>query len=730
MKLKNIIACLLAFQISLFACADGFDYGTLKFNFLSPRTTPFANISKDIKSVSVYNSIDWFYDKINKEENLKEWQNFLKSKKQNLSTKELEKIIYQKQNIEKIKDKDIVKYLNFVQKQEQYVKQYYYWDKPKKVDISPYIKEALRNLENTKSKWLKLRYFFLAFRLAHYKGKNPLELYKKYTYLLKNEGQDIVKNWIQGIYSGALVKNKQTVKGVYEFTKLFDKNHINWHLSYYNFYHINTNELWEDLLSLAKNDEEKTKMYALRSLDTNSNKLEEIQNIYNIDKNSKYFDFVLYRYLFDTQHFFDSYDTYEYDYVLGEKKVFSFKPYIKYLKSIKKDDMYMIDLSLAYLHLYEKDYKGANIYKEKLEKNYANSLEVQIFSYILYLNKLKSIDKQIEDNIYTKLEKILKQKETKKESKYPIFIQNNYDYNPSNIKTNIKNYTFVIAKKLYEKKGDNFKAFLCNHINYLAYEEFTLNSLVNFENFMKSPTSSKFMAYIKEQYKENTTSTSFKDLKTKLLINNLKFKEALDLDANILNTKIKFNPFNTFIKGNNRKGKKFTKTIKEFLQTILVIQENLKKNPNSLSDNYLLANVLYNLSYFGNSNILTTVYRSNYSFSSKEKENEKLNLAKKYYEKVLKNSKDREIKAKINYILAKVELALYDVKFAIKDKYRKNSYEFSRNWDSKETYEKYVKSKYGKYFDELEKKYSDTKYYQEVLNECANLKYYQKLKGE
>ncbi len=729
--MKKILTFIIAFHTWLFACADGFDYGTLEFNFFNPRTIPFSNISKDINSVSVYNSAEWSYHKVNKEENLKEWQKFLKSKNQNLSIKELEEIIYQKKDIEKIKNKEVLKYLKFVQNQEKYVIQYYYWDKPKEVDISPYINEALKNLESTKSKWLKLRYFFLAFRLAHYKGKNPLKIYEKYKYLLKEEGQDIVKDWIQGIYAGALVKDKKVALGVYEFSKLFDKNRINWYLSYYNFHHINSNKLWEDLLSLAKNDEEKTKMYALRSLNTNSNKLEEMQNIYNIDKNSKYFDFILYRYLFDTQHFFDNYDTYEYDYVAGEKKVFSFKPYINYLKSIKKDDMYMIDLSLAYLHLYEKDYKRANIYKEKLENNYPNSLEVQIFSYILYLNELKNIDEKIEDKIYTKLSDILNTKDLKEKSKYPIFVQDYYYYGSSSIKENIRNYTFVITKKLYEKKDDKFKAFLSEYINALPMDVFTLKSLIKFEEFMKTPASSKLMNYIKEQYKKDKyTSQNLLSTKITLLINNLKFKEALQIDSKYQDTKIKFNPFNAFIRGNNREGKTYTYTVKRFLETLIKIQKNLKKNPKNVMDNYLLANALYNLSYFGNSNILTTVYRSNYYFDDKELENQKLNLAKKYYEKALKNSKNKEFKAKINYMLAKVELALYDVRFAQQNKWSKNAYEHPRNWEKIKTYKKYVKNNYGKYFDKLKKDYNDTKYYQEVLKECANLKYYQKLKGE
>ena len=98
-----------------------------------------------------------------------------------------------------------------------------------------------------------------------------MKIYEKYKYLLQNNENSIVKDWIQGLYAGALVKNGKVVNGVYEFTKLFSQDKINWHLSYYNFFHIKTNEQWNELLNLATNSEEKTKFYALRALNENSN---------------------------------------------------------------------------------------------------------------------------------------------------------------------------------------------------------------------------------------------------------------------------------------------------------------------------------------------------------------------------------------------------------------------------------------------------------------------------
>ena len=188
------------------------------------------------------------------------------------------------------------------------------------------------------------------------------------------------------------------------------------------------------------------------------------------------------------------------------------------------------------------------------------------------------------------------------------------------------------------------------------------------------------------------------------------------------------------IRGNNRSGKQDTMSVKEFLEKLLVIEKELEKNPKSPMDNYLFANVLYNVSYFGNSNILTTVHRSVYSFTDYDLQKEKIDKAIKHYTIALEESQEKEFKAKITYMLAKVELALFDIKFSQKtqDYVNKelNRYDLERFWyyGNEEAYMKYINNNYGKYFDSLKKDYSDTKYYKELIKECANLRVYEKSK--
>ena len=700
-------------KLSLLACADGWDYNHKDFVFLENRDLPFSNISEEINQASVYNTVVWAYEEKNKQENLKEWKKELKDA---YTLNQIEDFLYKRINLEKLKDKDVRDYIDIVARQENHVTYDYFMSDEEKKALGNYkliLNEIFQKIDTVNSPSLKLRYFYLALRLAHYKKDNPLQVYEKYKYLLENSDNKIIKDWIQGLYAGALVKNGKVVNGVYEFTKLFDKNSINFHLSYYNFFHIKTNEQWNELLNLASSNEEKTKFYALRALNANSNILEELKNIYALDKNSKWFDFTLFRELLNTQHFFDRYSDYEI--------TFPYKKYIEFLQTVKKDDMYLVDLSLAYFNLYEKNYDESFKITNDLLKKHPNSHEVQILAYILYLEKLEKIDAKTENDIYEKMITLTK--------------------NETN-SSSIHDYTFVILEKLYTKQDEKFNAFLANHINYLDESIFDLSLLERFRLFMESPKDSKIKEHFASKYlqqqmlkKENgkfVLDERLQIAKTKLLINNLKFEDALNLNSSILNEKVKFNPFNASIKGNNRNGKENQMSIKEFLEKTIVIKKELEKNPKSVMDNYLFANALYNISYFGNSNILTTVYRSVYSFTDYDLQKEKINLAIKHYTIALNESTEKEFKAKITYMLAKAELSLFDIKYTTKaeDYLEKGAfrYDLERSWYNTEAYEKFIKNNYGKYFDNLKKDYSNTKYYKELINECANLRTYQKIK--
>lgn len=692
----KIVLLTISLSLSLFSCGGGYWWNSedVEFHFLDNKDNLYLQYSNDLSSASTYNDIIYKYNIKNKKENLKEWQVALENR---FSIKELEDIIYKNRNQELILDEEFQEYLKFIKEQE-YCVTYNPYINQDFTYCKDFIPIALNKIDNTKNSFLKQRYFYIALRLSHYKDstKNSLDIYNKYSYLLNNSNS-IVKDWIQGLYAGALVKNNEIAKGVYEFSKLFE-NSINSHLSFYNFKYITSEEYFNELLSYAKDDSEKTKMYAIRALNYNSNVLEEMKNIYNIDKNSKWLDFLIFRELLKSQTLHNTYGSAYKDYENENSE------YIYFLKNIDKDDRYLVDLSLVHFNIYFKKYEESKKILDRLLVEFPNKHELEVASYILYLNSLKSIDSSIEDEIYKRVSH---------------FNENEFD---------IYKYTLNTLSNLYKNQNQDFEKYLSDNFYYIEYKDLDLENFKKFEMFLETKQDTKLREFLQTRFKKMVTAnkSSFDFAKITVLINNLKFQEALDTNFEILDkTKVEFNPFNGLIRGNNRSGKKEPFTIREFLQRVIKIENELEKNPNSVMDNFLLANSLYNLSHFGNINRVTTVYRSNYLVHTPKLQEQKLNLAINYYEKALENSKDIELNAKITYLIAKTKLAIFDLNY---DKYpqednwwKKNSV---YNYGSDEFYEKFLENSGSRYFNILQNNFKDTRYYNELIQECGDFKTY------
>jgi hypothetical protein len=279
---------------------------------------------------------------------------------------------------------------------------------------------------------------------------------------------------------------------------------------------------------------------------------------------------------------------------------------------------------------------------------------------------------------------------------------------------------------LYEKKGDTFKSFLSKSImrSYLDMNAINLEKYNKIKVFETKKDKSELEKYMLEYiYRDKNINKKLENARVKILLNNLKFEEALKL-IKPSNKKREFNIFNGFIIGNNRKHSSVRYSLYESIKKIVEIKNNLKSNPNSVMDNYLYATALYNLSYWGNSNYITTVYRSNFIFKEKELEKQKINLSIKHYKKALENAKNKEFKAKIVYMLAKSELALFDINNSQKVKYPFMSYMDGYEFDRSDNWDSYLIKDYGKFFKKLKKDYSNTSYYKELLRECGSLGYY------
>lgn len=181
------------------------------------------------------------------------------------------------------------------------------------------------------------------------------------------------------------------------------------------------------------------------------------------------------------------------------------------------------------------------------------------------------------------------------------------------------------------------------------------------------------------------------------------------------------NPFNGKIEDCNDCDHQAKQTVKysslSMLQRMKEMKTNIGKGKDVYNNALLIGNAYYNTSYFGNArsfyyNPIFGESGSNYISKDNQSKLYDLKQAKKYYEIALKSARDREQRAKITYMLAKVERNnfYYDRYFSQEDYWGYDPEKIMvKKWDG---------------FNSLKTNYSDTKYYQEVINECGYFRTY------
>ena len=154
-----------------------------------------------------------------------------------------------------------------------------------------------------------------------------------------------------------------------------------------------------------------------------------------------------------------------------------------------------------------------------------------------------------------------------------------------------------------------------------------------------------------------------------------------------------------------------TYTTLSFLKKVKERQEKIAQGEEIYNNALLLGNAFYNASYFGSirafycNRILNEygglgVNRENYERLLSMKN------AEKYYLIAQQHAKDDEQRAKIAYMLAKVE----------RNNYYNQVYFYQDRWYGVESDEIAFKDWEG--FRELRERYAHTQYYKEVIKEC------------
>ncbi len=697
----RIVLINLLFIAKLFSCASIWqptyineaDFNFIDNSFLKEETKNplyrYAHISS-----WAYDKRVTYYQRIKKELNLKEWSNYL-----DISTQEAEDIVYKDKSPTIIRDKNkrdsFIAYKNAL----GLIKDY-------DTDWKEVLKAFDSLIKKSPDNFFKTRIAYNIVRAYH----NLEEFDKEITFIdnLKKDNS-IVWEWIESYRAGAIQHRGDFVTSAYLFAQIFATHKSDAYIGYYDFKIRDDNE-WNRLLQMAKNPQEQTLFHFLRAINPKNNELLELKYMTKIDANSIWVKRLLY--------------------LVAQKAQFR----VFLLKSGEYQDYY--DFTKKDLEAYVDDFLGY------LKANQRDKFEKYLLSYFEYIYHHKKIP--IKDNRYQKLLEYiafideLKSVDEDLVSKRLIDIENSFKN--SDIIKSLQKYTMVKLSKLYPQ--NSIKATLSGYFK--EYDRFfdgadfranlnlkKLNELVALKDKRDKNYIEKLMLNSKEiNLNPNLINVYYAVLYTR----DGEFKKALNYtkdlpmppkwyndiyDGSKSNTMrvSRYNPFNVNFSGNNRDNKNLKYTHKKFLKTIIKIQEELQKNPNSVMDNFLMANGLYNISDLGNSPMFAMIYRDTSTINSENLAS--IQKAERFYKKALQLTKDRELKAKIYYQLLKVSLA--------KDMQRyknKNPYSIKPTFkDMNSIFELLKKdTEYSQLYKKL-LEYRDTKYFNKIKN-CATFKYF------
>ncbi|WP_289057789.1 hypothetical protein [uncultured Flavobacterium sp.] len=540
-----------------------------------------------------------------------------------------------------------------------------------------------KKIKSAKDSFLKQRYAFLALRYYFYaqQKQKVVQLYNDY---FASESNTILKPW--ALYYNALCIDNLPLQN-YLLSKVFNSceeksfavlQHYNWKLT-------------EETLALAQNDEERSVILSIESLRNPAPDLKAIKEIYELSPNSLFLSFLIGRevnkledWIFTPQYtndetpsvVFSSTDWYE-NYAKAKEE--NFNKDILYLRELEYflisireqtsgEQKDYITAAIAQLCFIDDQVEEGKKYTDLISNKANPSIQMQK-NIQLALVSLKQDDlknEKVQSQLYTYFDSV----ENLVETDHGLF-KNLYSL-------------YLIASDDFRKKGDivtagllSMKSDIKNDGEYSAYNNPYFFSYIGY--FDRNASVKDMDVLMALQLKKDKTPFEkyicsgtiapnvnyYKDLKGTIAFRNNNLELAYETFSSMpqdfweknyeYKTYLNENPFTPKILQKQEERKydySFNKT--DFIAKLIQL-----KKQNTASSNLQLAHAYFNVSYLGNSWMMTAYdWSSGGSYTDyvygDNTENEKkyqngnyynLKMAKMYYEKALKMSRNTNEKA-------------------------------------------------------------------------------------
>jgi len=522
--------------------------------------------------------------------------------------------------------------------------------------------------------------------------------------------------------AGAYYQLKDYETSNYLFSKVYLDEPALRHLAVYNF-HPQAEKDFYGSLKMAKNNAEKIALWTMLGL--YGDELRAIKEIYALQPDHRNLEFLAATYLVGLEQRFNS---------KNATDIASFRQELKEI--IAKDEWAIIDKIAreektttpalwynitGYMNMLNGDYKlAARQYQQSLEhtdKSAAFADQNRILQFINKLLSLTDISSQVESGLYEDLKWVYEQ----------VDKENIWDNESSpNRYYHAKQFARTYLYKLYLKTGQPEMAQLVAPSQSYYFEKQAQDNMLR---LMNRKNNSNWVQLLIKDY--TYTKGDIYYLQGLVAAWNNNIPEAVTLmkqaARNNVVTILDANPFNGKIKDCNDCDYEETQHTAynsvTYLEKIQEMQAYLKQGKDVYNNATLLGNAFYSMSYFGNTRNYTInnpVIIASHSYIDKHYKDLWMSMshARHYYETALKQAETDEQKARIHYLLSKVERNEYYVRTFLKDKEYFSGFDYYYRDDK--SIPDFVA---GTHFEAL-KQYKHTRYYQDVIRECGYFRKY------
>ena len=644
-------------------------------------------------------------------------------------------------NLKNKEAKNFLEFLQIAKKVEKYsTSQYYYWNyenrNQEKVDakVIATIEDYFNNLGN-KDEFYKNRIWFQLMKAKFY-SNNVNDAVSFFEATKKNQSKNLLYYRALGYVAGAYYQKKDYDKSNVLFAEIFDEVPQLRQEALYNFRPVDEAAFLKQVESVPSK-EVKAAMWAIYGY--YADEFKAMQEIYKIDSKSEHINFLLTRWVNIQESSINVYQEKAIsnpgNYHKEVAKAINQKQF-KWISEValKPDLLQNPELwffATGYLNIFqgnfkvaEKQFDQAKIYikaGDELAKN-----QIRLLNLVNNVSQVKTISMKEEATLIQDLNWLLY--EVPENIKYDNPFRFNYATNW------VKKY----LSSVYKNQGNQVMAELLNS-NKVFYDSEKNGQAV--EEFFLKKNKTAWEELFVGLYPYNICDIY--ECRAINLYYAGKLEESIAMFEKIYPIKLRQynyetdsysydfvdynkrelygNPFNGKIKDCNDCDHQAKQSVKYSSLSMLRKMKEMRTNIEVGNDVYnnalLLANAYYNTSFYGNArsfyyNSIFGETGSNYISKENQHKLFDLSQAKKYYEIAFQAASDNEQRAKISYMLAKVERN----EFYFNEYFSQSTY-WGYNYDQ-------VMVKKWDGFKRLKQDYSDTKYYQEVIKECGYFRTY------